>query len=253
LSKKEYLDHVYEEIARLSSQCPPEFRSDANRVEFLKKAVRDEQWALSTLESHMTTPMNFTTLHTRLSSSIVLHEELLTRHTNTIPTSDTPQVAPVYYGEQYAHTNSPLRRSTLSPSQLPRSTAGSNRNTPVKKVLTCWNCGEMGHPKHLCPHLATRRSSDVLRERIKSGGGSLEAAARVLSAVMLGMDAEEEYAINSATERDDAAQGRASSHQEPDIAFDDLFPINYNNFEHVLSDEHNKADQAQDFQEPDRN
>jgi hypothetical protein len=32
LSKKESLDHVYEEIARLSSQCPPEFRSDANRV-----------------------------------------------------------------------------------------------------------------------------------------------------------------------------------------------------------------------------
>jgi hypothetical protein len=101
---------------------PPEFRSDANRVEFLKKAVRDEQWALSTLESHMTTPMNFTTLHTRLSSAIALHEELLTRHTNTRPTSYTPQVAPVYYGEQYAHTNSPLRRSTLSPSQFPRST-----------------------------------------------------------------------------------------------------------------------------------
>jgi hypothetical protein len=119
LSKKESLDHVYEEIARLSSQCPPEFRSDAS-VEFLKKAVRDEQWALSTLESHMTTPMNFTTLHTRLSSDIILHEELLTMNTNTRPRSYTPQVAPVNYGEQYAHTNSPLRRSTLSPSKIHR-------------------------------------------------------------------------------------------------------------------------------------
>jgi hypothetical protein len=79
---------------------PPEYRSDANRVEFLKKAARDDQWALSTLESHMAAPMNFTTLHTRLSSDIVLHEELLTRHTNTRPTSYTPQVAPLYYGEQ---------------------------------------------------------------------------------------------------------------------------------------------------------
>jgi hypothetical protein len=72
LSMKESLDHVYEEIARLSSQCPPEFRSDAKRVEFFKSAVRDEQWALSKLESHMTIPMNITTLHTRLSSVIVL-------------------------------------------------------------------------------------------------------------------------------------------------------------------------------------
>jgi ribosomal protein L32 len=157
----------------------------------------------------MTTPMNVTTLHTCFSSAIVLHEELLTRHTNTRPASYTPQVAPVYYGEQYAQTNSPLRRSTLSPSQLPGSTAGRNRSTPAKKVLTCWNCGETGHPKHICPYLATRRSSDVLRERIKAGGGSLEASARVLSAVMLGMDEEEEYAINSATEKDNVAQGRA--------------------------------------------
>jgi hypothetical protein len=61
LSKKESLDHVYEEIARLSSQCPPEFRSEANCVEFLKKALRDGQWALSTLQSYMITRMNFTT------------------------------------------------------------------------------------------------------------------------------------------------------------------------------------------------
>jgi hypothetical protein len=80
-SKKESLDHVYEEIARLSSQCPPKFRSNANRVYFLKKAVRDEQRALSTLDSHMTTSMNFTTLHTRLSLAIVLHEEQATRNT----------------------------------------------------------------------------------------------------------------------------------------------------------------------------
>jgi hypothetical protein len=37
LSKKESLDHVYEEIAWLISQCPPEFRSDANRVEFSRR------------------------------------------------------------------------------------------------------------------------------------------------------------------------------------------------------------------------
>jgi hypothetical protein len=90
LSKKESLNHIYEEIDRLSSQCPPEFRSDANRVEFLKKAVRDEQWALSTQESHMTTFMNFTTLHTRLSSAIGLHEKLATRNT---PARATPHCA----------------------------------------------------------------------------------------------------------------------------------------------------------------
>jgi hypothetical protein len=101
MSKKESLDLVYEEIARLSSQCPSEFRSEANRVEFLKKAVRDEQWALSTLESHMTTPMNFTTLHTRLSSAIVLHEELATRNAPARPNVYTAQVIPTYYGEQY--------------------------------------------------------------------------------------------------------------------------------------------------------
>jgi hypothetical protein len=37
LSKKESLAHVYEEIAWLISQCPPEFRSDANRVEFSRR------------------------------------------------------------------------------------------------------------------------------------------------------------------------------------------------------------------------
>jgi hypothetical protein len=75
----------------------------------------------------------------------------------------------------------------------------------------------------------------------------LEAAARVLSAAMLGMDADEEYAITTATERGNEAQGRAPSHREPDIAFDDIFPISYNNFEHVLSNEHNKADERRIF------
>jgi hypothetical protein len=163
-------------------------------VEFLKKAVRDEQWALSTLESHITSPMNVTTLHTRLSSAIVLHEELATRNTHSRATAYSAQVAPISYGEQYARITTPTHRNFRPPTQSPSS---SSTSTPGKKALISWNCGEAGHPKHLCPQLATRRSSDVLRERIKAGGGSLEAAARVLSAVMLGMDAEEEYAITN--------------------------------------------------------
>jgi hypothetical protein len=95
------------------------------------------------------------------------------------------------------------------------------------------------------------RTSDVLRDRIKAGGGSLGAAARVLSAVMIGMDAEEEYAITNAAVQDNSAQGSASPHHDPDIGIDDLFPVHYNNFEHILS-ECQRGKEAQDFHQPGR-
>jgi hypothetical protein len=102
------------------------------------------------------------------------------------------------------------------------------------------------------PQLGTRRSSDELRERIKAGGGSLEAAARVLRADMLGMDAEEECFITNAAEQDTSAHESASTQQEPDVSIDVLFQVNYNNFENVRSEKYKRADEVQDFQEPGR-
>jgi hypothetical protein len=152
-----------------SSDFPQSSPFEANRVEFLKKVVRDEQWALSTMESHMTTPMNFNTFHTRLSSAIVHHEELATRNAPARPTVYTAQVISTYYGEQYARITTPPRRSNATPAQSP---GNSNTDTPGKKALICWNCGEAGHPNHLCPQLTIRRSSDVLRDQIMAGGGA---------------------------------------------------------------------------------
>jgi hypothetical protein len=50
------------------------------------------------------------------------------------------------------------------------------------------------------------------------------------------MDAEEEYDITTTVVQDNSAQGSASPHHDPDIGIDDLFPVRYNNFEHILSE-----------------
>jgi hypothetical protein len=47
-------------------------------------------------------------------------------------------------------------------------------------------------------------------------------------------------------------KARQLSKREPDISIDDLFQVNYNNIEHVRSEEYKRADEAQDFQEPGR-
>jgi hypothetical protein len=69
---------------------------------------------------------------------------------------------------------------------------------------------------------------------------------------MLDMDADEEYVITNAAEKDISAHESASTQQEPDISIDDLFQVNYNNFENVRSEEYKRADEAHDFQEPGR-
>jgi hypothetical protein len=43
------------------------------------------------------------------------------------------------------------------------------------------------------------------------------------------MDAEEEYIIIYAAEQDNSAKGSASTQREPNISFDDLSQVNYNN------------------------
>jgi hypothetical protein len=68
---------------------------------------------------------------------------------------------------------------------------------------------------------------------------------------MIGMDAEEEYAITNAVVQDSSAQGSASPHHDPDIGIDDLLPVHYNNFEHILS-ECQRGNEAQDFHQPGR-
>jgi hypothetical protein len=167
------LAHCFGEISRLSSQCPADFRSDSHRSSFLLMAVRDEQGARASLEFNLATPLPFLALHTRLASSVVLHLELdfIAGHNND------HAVSPTYYGERYGNFLTTARRQIQN---RPAARAGEiHFKDTGKGSLICWHCEQEGHPRHLCPELSKQSTASVLRDRVKSRGGSVKEAAKV--------------------------------------------------------------------------
>jgi hypothetical protein len=67
-TKSEALHHVWQEITRLSGQCPPSHRSDENKVAMLRAAVIENSWARDPISRAATQPLKLPTLYTKPQS-----------------------------------------------------------------------------------------------------------------------------------------------------------------------------------------
>jgi hypothetical protein len=116
--------------------------------------------------------------------------------------------SPTYYGEHYG--NPPVNpRSQAGSSRIFRR-QGSDRRSDMKRPLLCWHCDKEGHPRHLCPEVLTKSTSQVLRDRVRASDNSVKDAARVFYNFLVALESEDSFHMSmSAQEADDATDFEA--------------------------------------------
>lgn len=75
-SHSEGLAKLVEDIEQLTTQCPQGFRSDANKIRFLRKAVLHCEWALAPIRNIVSHRYEFHSFVTALHESLQLSNEL---------------------------------------------------------------------------------------------------------------------------------------------------------------------------------
>lgn len=70
------LTAIVNEINHLVPQCPPEFRSQSNKMRFLRTAVRDVHWAYQPVSQLTTQKCTFNAFVTALRESLHLQTEI---------------------------------------------------------------------------------------------------------------------------------------------------------------------------------
>ena len=174
-------------IENLTPQCQPQFRSDSNKIVYLRKAVLGHEWAKGPISNIISSRYSFNGFVTALRESIQLQNEL-SLVTTTPDATHISSLEDTHY-QQYGRLpkfvrkhNGPQRNNRslsrgASRRQFSRSFEESRRRSE------CHKCGEHWHPGHRCRSGAIR---DYVRERLKSG----EASVHIVSDLVSGLEGE---------------------------------------------------------------
>lgn len=160
---KTALADTYKMIVRLSPLVPQAYRSDANKLDFLRSAVMGYSWANSSLRKLNAGSMTFQQLYTDLQSSLQLHEEATEAAVaNGIqaPAASVGYVpralsADVLYAGQgiYGRPNRNVGATQSRPLPSPRveriGPAPAPRFDPLS-ISGCFNCDHPGHTMRDC-------------------------------------------------------------------------------------------------------
>lgn len=192
---------LYHEVARLNEQFPKVKRGNAFKTQTLMKIVERYEWSRTAEEEVMQDSLTYDNLYTKLSASIVIWENELTRQGRNPEEADDRRVispsppALIHFGEQYA-TNMP-RRSRFSRQNFRNPTSpsyGNNRNKGViaprghnprlqrtRSDSTCFRCGRTGHWRAQCPYDDSKSMISAVRARMREiGGPANQSAAQIL-------------------------------------------------------------------------
>jgi len=205
--------------------CPENWRHETNKVDFLRKAMLSEKWALPSLYK-ISSETRFRSLYTELANSLQVHEEAKAQHGITHHSDD-------------GQDNSNEQNLGSKPEILFTAPRYANR---IAKALfpgseqdrTCWNCGKNGHrfPKCRLPlnaaTIAARKAKFYEKKNMDRNG-----AKRVLYEMSMGanslfnqnLDSDDDEVttyFHDSTETDDDADDSTDNH------------VHFNNIEEII-------------------
>ena len=158
-SKNEALVKLGSYISAHISQCPEQFRSDASKKEFLKRAVLKQPWATEPVNRMSSNPSStFQSFLTDLAGSLQTHTEINGTSNHFDEDSST------YYQGQGRYRR-PYKKFF----------SGGN-------VTKCWNCGKPGHKSPQCrlKFDARRVAANKINYYQEKGGSRTESFRKVL-------------------------------------------------------------------------
>ena len=180
-SPSEGLTQIIDLIERLTPQCQPQFRSDANKINYLRKAVMGFSWAMTPIGNIITAKYSFNGFVTALREHLQPESEL-----KMAPVSaNTHCTDGGTYHQQYG------RRPKFVQKHGMPTHSGSSSRAPAppgsfaesRRKGTCHRCKKQWTPGHRCQPGSIR---SYVRDRFKNG----DAAVHIVSDLVLGMEGE---------------------------------------------------------------
>jgi len=239
-SEQAALTDMISTIDSMVPQCPPAFRSDANKISFLRQALIKQPWAthaITKVDAGDVTWRQFTTdLHAALSLRREVHPVSDTHSHFT--ESDIDREARIFmtkYGRDPRYTRKydyrESRRSYNQPRQdrsQPERAAPADRDSlsfeEARKLGLCKRCRKDWTPGHRCNGQSIR---DHVKSRMRRGDHATHVMAELIQALESEPhdenDREEEDTATHLVEQDiselDAVLNEEPSHEHNDSAF----------------------------------
>ena len=146
------LDHLVNLVHKLTPQCPQQFRFEANKISFLRKAVLGFTWAKDPIKNIVTSKFSFNAFVTALHESLQLEEEEAAERTVIEDNTVNPKTYYQRYGRHPKYVRKHQDRSITFEES--------------RKRGLCHSCHEKWSPKHKCRPGAIRNH---VRNRITQG------------------------------------------------------------------------------------
>ncbi|MEM1283153.1 MAG: hypothetical protein AAGG81_06325, partial [Chlamydiota bacterium] len=245
-SKVKGLASMAAHISNRANQCPPAYRHEYHRVEFLKQPLITEDWAKEILKKVNDTT-KYQQLCSELADALQFHEEV---EDKKIQNQKKP-----------ANIND----STQFPSNQPSGSASSKplifftQPKYAKKIVnklfpgseldnSCWNCGKKGHRANKCHQpldpvrIAARKAAYFEKKNGSKDADNSQSTKQVLFEMSCGLrdlfgtvaqdynssdPASIFFGTGSGSDSEQSDESSDSEHQEPNIGHDTLFSSAY--------------------------
>jgi len=193
-----------EKINSLAPQCPTGFRSDENKLRFLRNAVLTEPWASQAISQITTSRFTYNGLATALREQLQLSEE---KKALAGPSRTMFQ----QYGRNPQQVSRYAQNATRPVNRKSFDFKKKNAIGRDGKRMLCYLCGGDDHLASKCPPGAAKRS---FRDKLEHGA----TAVNILSELVSNLE------TSSFAAEDDAVETSAVGHDHSSElnAFDDL-------------------------------
>ena len=186
-SSSEGLTQIIDLIERLSPQCQPQFRSDENKINYLRKAVMGFSWAMIPTGNIITAKYSFNGFVTALREHLQLENEV----------KMAPASANTHYADGGNYHQQYGRRQKL----VQKHVKPAHWNAESRRKGLCHRCKNKWSPGHRCQPGSIR---NYVRDPFKNG----DAAVHIVSGLVLGMKGELEE--HTAPSEDEEHEGQVN-------------------------------------------
>ncbi len=197
-TESEGLKRIVEHIERLTPQCPVGFRSDENKIRYLRSAVLGYEWSLTPIRSIVTHGYKLHGFVTALHESLQLSEELKSRTSSSFLTciddteeEDAAEFSFQRYGRhpRDVREHNPSNRSSSSRGRFARHRKGNSsrsfdedrrRNECFKRV-SGWKPGHSCEAGAITENARNRVLEDELARRREIGAAEMSSSQKTRS------------------------------------------------------------------------